>query len=204
MKKYILPFLLITFGIVTPISISASSNMEISNRADFSSENLDFNGGDVIFVRVLSSSVGRLKSQLNLRDNRYNLVNTFNLEREGGYYSTALPAPYNAGYYSLEAKIESEGSNSTSVKTIKVGNVAGASVKVNVESKVAGTNSNNVSASGEQAKSGSSMDKESHDDQSSQDVLGETTADTSDKKSDNFFDSIVNFCRKVFDFAWPF
>ena len=48
------------------------------------------------------------------------------------------------------------------------------------------------------------MDKESHDDQSSQDVLGETTADTSDKKSDNFFDSIVNFCRKVFDFAWPF
>src|SRR3990167_11316865 len=138
MKKYILPALLAIFAMITPSTILSASNLEVSNSADFSAQTLQFSGGQTVFARIQSSNVGGKKSQLNLRDNQYNLINSFKLERNGSYYSAVLAAPYNNGYYSLEAQIESESSSATSVKTIKVGSVANANVKVNVNSNTSG------------------------------------------------------------------
>lgn len=119
--------------------VLADSNLEVSDRSDFSSSVRNFSAGQTIFVRINSSGTGSVtSSKLNLRDNGYAMVNSFSLTRDGNYFSVIIPAPYGAGYYSLEAIVEGNGSNVTSVKTIKVGEVSGASVKVNVNSKVKG------------------------------------------------------------------
>ena len=76
MKKYILPALFAMFVLTFPNNLSAASNLEVSNTADFSSQSLNFGGGETIFVRIQSLSAGSRKSQLNLRDIEYNLVNT--------------------------------------------------------------------------------------------------------------------------------
>ena len=138
--KIVLPLIsiLISFFVFAPL-VLADSNLEVSDRSDFGTAVRNFSAGQTIFLRINSSGTGVVtSSKLNLRDSQYAMVNSFSLKRDGNYFSVIIPAPYGAGYYSLEATIEGNGSNVTSVKSIKVGEVSGASVKVNVNSKVQG------------------------------------------------------------------
>lgn len=113
----------------------AASSLVISKNSDFSSPTTNFEANQTIYVKVSANSDGSKKHDLNLRDNQYNLIQTYNLEGQGGnQFKGSLPAPQNSGYYTLEARIEAEGSVTSSTRTIKVGetNNANSSVKVNV------------------------------------------------------------------------
>jgi len=189
MKKYFLPLLILMFAILTPTTVSANSNLEISNTADFSNSSLDFNGGQTIFARIQSSAAGSKRSQLNLRDNQYNLINSFKLQRDGNYYTVVLAAPYESGYYSLEAQIESESSSSTSVRTIKVGNPSSAKVNVNVNNQKNGQSSNVLGEKEEETEASFS-----------------NTTDDSKIESANggLISVVVVIFKEVFDFLWPF
>ena len=198
MKKYILPVLFAMFVLTFPNNLSAASNLEVSNTADFSSQSLNFGGGETIFVRIQSLSTGSRKSQLNLRDNEYNLVNTFKLSKDGNYFSAIIAVPYSAGYYSLEAQIESESSSATSLKTIKVGNVANANVKVNVNSR---TGPNEVLGESETQTSDDSASPSPALEEFSQDSSNDYVIDTSKKGITDYLSSIF---KEVIDFIWPF
>ena len=138
--KLLLPLisLIIFFSSLAPRAL-ADSNLEVSDKSDFATSVRDFRGGQTIHVRINAGAVSpSASSKLNLRDNGYNLLNSFSLSRDGSYFSTVIPAPYSPGYYSLEATIVGNGSNVTSVKTIKVGSPNEANIKVNVNNKVQG------------------------------------------------------------------
>ena len=188
-----------------PTTISASSNLEIASNADFSAQSREFRGGETIFARIASTSVGSKKSQLNLRDNQYNLINTFKLEREGSYYSAVLPAPYSAGYYSLEAQIESDGASTTSVKTIKVDSPTSANVAVHVNTGQTGGNTSSVLG---EKKSESNVQSESSNTSSpsptSQPASVKSNAILDTGEDGGFFHSIVGIFKIVADFLWPF
>ena len=131
---------------------AGSGEMIISPNSDFSDPSQNFSTGQTIYVKVEANSQGTQKHDLNLRDNSYNLISTYNLENKGGNtFSGFLPAPKNSGYYSLEAKVESPGAVTTKVKTIKIGTGVSANVKLNVD----------VHTSGEKVTSQSSIDKNS-------------------------------------------
>lgn len=138
--RLLLPLIsLIIFLFVLAPRALANSNLEVSDRSDFATAVRNFSSGQTIFVRINPGAVGAsVNSSLNLRDNGYNLVNSFSLTRDGSYFSAIIPAPYGAGYFSLEATIDGGGSNIVSVKTIKVGSPNEANIKVNVGSRVQG------------------------------------------------------------------
>lgn len=124
-------------GILTFVqTVSAAANLEISNTADFSHLSTDFSGGETIFVRIESFVLGSVNSRLNLRDNQYNLINSFQLGREGNFFSAIIPTSYEEGYYSLEAKIEARDVNKTGIKTIKVGNPDEGDIQVNEDASM--------------------------------------------------------------------
>lgn len=201
MKKYILPLLLTMFVIVAPITVSQASSLEVSNTADFSSSSLDFAAGQTIFVRV-QTSLPSDKSVLNLRDNKYNLLNTFKFARDGNYYSAVIPAPYQVGYYSLEAQIESESSSATSVKTIKVGNPSSANVSVHVNNKTGGQS---LRVLGEtESDKVDSVDKSTPS--PSPEASGVDAAHSSNSESTNggLFSVVAVIFKEVIDFFWPF
>lgn len=141
MKKYLLPLLLVIFSVFfgNYSQVLSSSKLELSQNSSFSSLTDKFSSGQTIYARVESDSEGDKKRELNLRDDKYNLITTYSLSKNGNVFSTSLSAPQNSGYYSLEAKIESAGSVSTSVKTIKVDNPTNSSVRVNINSSVRGS-----------------------------------------------------------------
>ena len=171
--KIVLPLisLLISFFVFAPGAF-AGSNLEVSDRSSFATPVRDFRGGQTIHVRINAGAVSpSASSKLNLRDNGYNLLNSFSLSRDGSYFSTVIPAPYSPGYYSLEAAITGIGSNVTSVKTIKVGEVNGASVKVNINSKVQGESVSSSSQDESEKDSGDSV-------QSSPDLSPSPSAET--------------------------
>lgn len=124
----------------------ASSKLELATDSNFHNQTLNFSVGQTIYVRVNSSSNGDLTHQLNLKDNRFNQIASYNLINTGSnQFQTNFSAPAPEGYYSLEAVIESVGSSQKSVKTIKVGNVQNANINVNVKSNVSGSTSANSS-----------------------------------------------------------
>src|SRR4030042_5413697 len=133
---------IITFIIFNISEVFADSNLEVAADSNFSNQTRDFSAGQTIYVRITTDSSGEQKHQLNLRDNTYNLITSYNLNKNGNLYSTNFNAPQGIGYYSLEAEIVSEGRNVTSVKTIKVGgpNNANISVRINNETSTSGNN----------------------------------------------------------------
>jgi|SRR3989344_815627 len=134
--KHFLPVLISLF--LLPSMVLASSPLLVSQSSDFSSDVRDFSAGQTIYVKIETDNSGDNQKVLNLRDNSYNLLKTYPLNKSGSVYTVSFGAPSGDGYYSLEAKIESSGQNTTSVKTVKVGSVNAASVKVNVNSKTEG------------------------------------------------------------------
>lgn len=115
------------------------SGLITATDANFASQTDNFTAGQTIWIKVDANSEGSQKRQLNLRDNIYNLLTSYSLELIGNnQFKTSFSAPNSTGYYSLEARIESPGSVSTSVKTIKVGNPQNSNINVKVESKSEG------------------------------------------------------------------
>lgn len=190
------------FAMIVPSTISSASNLEISNNADFSTQTNEFSGGQTIFVRMQSSFVAGKKSQLNLRDNQYKLLNSFRLEREGSYYTAVLAVPYDAGYYSLEAQVESESSSATSVRTIKIGSPASASVKVNVNSQKSGQSLDVLGEHEEGADQNLGRDMLSPNPNSEPSVINDTFSQES--TNGGLFSTALVIVKEVFDFLWPF
>ena len=83
MKFVILPFLTLMLSLlVLAGTASADSNLEISTTSNFSALSTNFSGGQTIFVRLASDLPSMSESKLNLRDNQYNLANSFDLKKE--------------------------------------------------------------------------------------------------------------------------
>ena len=127
-------FLISVFILGLSASVQAGdTSLEVASDSNFSSQTTNFSAGQTIYVRVNANNEGTDKHQLNLRDNQYNLISTYNLNKEGSKFTASLGAPSSEGYYSLEAQIVSAGSNNTSAKTIKVGKPQNANVKISLK-----------------------------------------------------------------------
>jgi len=182
---------------------SADSNLEISTTSSFSALSTNFSGGQTIFVRLASGLPSLSESKLNVRDNEYNLVNSFDFEKDGSYFSAVVAAPYNQGYYSLEAIVKNNDSNTTSVKTIKVGNPTNANVRVNVKSSESGSEVLGESNRTEGSDSEKDVKAEPKvDDNGQLDVSGDYYFDKSTSKG--FGQYLTSMLREIADFLWPF
>ncbi|OGD86755.1 hypothetical protein A2Z23_02770 [Candidatus Curtissbacteria bacterium RBG_16_39_7] len=113
--------------------------MEIFKDANYSSSTLNFSVGEKIYVRVESDNSGDTKRELKLRDNFYKEISTFGFSRESSapyIYKVSFSAPSSAGYYSLEATIQSGGSVDKLVQTIRVGEMSNAQIKTDIRTQV--------------------------------------------------------------------
>ena len=175
--------------------------MEVASDSNFSSQTTNFSARQTIYVRVAANNEGTDKHQLNLRDNQYNLISSYNLNREGSEFTASLAAPSSEGYYSLEAQITSSGSNNTSVKTIKVGNPQNANVKVSVKENTSG-----VTKSTEEEVLGT--DDEGQDQSPALSPSPESSPQTEvyqeEPKESGFWTPVFNVALKIADFLWPF
>lgn len=116
---------------------SVSLGMTITKDSSYSQLSREFSPGETVFVRVESKNPGLDRREITLRDNQYGVIQAFIPQRSGfGPYSytTNFPAPQDSGFYSIESRIENDGSSDVDVQTIKVGKVTNAQVKV--ETKV--------------------------------------------------------------------
>mgnify|MGYP001580253769 CR=1 FL=1 len=204
MKK-ILPYFFIIFPLFFATSTFAAS-LEIAKDSGFSQKTDKFLQGETIYARVGTDNEGVSGHTLNLRDNEYNLITSYNLNRSGDYFNVNFAAPNADGYYSLETVIKSEGSNVTSVKTIKVGNSTSASVKVNVNNNVKGTKNTKVS----EVSNVSEANDSKKDVSQSQNEQGEIEVYKSEDKAEvqseqkGIFSKIGDFFSATVDFLWPF
>ena len=190
-------FALVFFAIVQ----AGDSNLEVASDSNFSSQTINFSAGQTIYVRVTANNEGTDKHQLNLRDNQYNLISSYNLSKEGSQFTASLAAPSSDGYFSLEAQIVSAGSNNTSVKTIKIGDPQNANVKVSVNE-----NSSGVSQSTEEEVLGT--DDEDQDQtlvlSPSPESSPQTEVYQEEPKESGFWTPVFNVVLKIADFLWPF
>lgn len=147
MKKGLFLFLpvfaLIAFA-VQPVKFTEiqASSMIISSSSNFAGQTEGFSPNQTVYVKVEANNSGENKKELNLRSGSYDLIVSYPLINIGSNVFTASFQAPDSGYYSLEAKIESHGSNSTSVKTLRVGTTTNSSVHVNVNSNNSASNSN--------------------------------------------------------------
>jgi len=194
--RLLLPIIIIFLMSLT--SAYASSSLEVSTLSDFSTIDTDFGGGETIFIRMVSDLPLSAESKLNLRDNNYSLINTFDFNKEGNYFTATIPTPYEQGYYSLEGVINSGDSSSTSVKTIKVGDPISASIRVSIDGSEDSSNvqkeSNQEEVTVEEDKQIASQSPEFF---TAEDVVkGEKTTSFG-----QYFSSILN---EIVNFIWPF
>lgn len=205
MKKIILPFITIAFLAIFASRAYAAS-LNVSKNANFSSDDLNFNSGDRVYIRVESDGLGSSQRILNIRDNAYNIVSSVDLSKSGNIFSASFNAPNNQGYFSLEAVIEGDGESSKSVKTIKVGSPSRTNVQVNVHSSVKGTKTTNTT--------NSANSQSSSEEPKNQQDLGSTVSPTPQVYSSqsssadqvkpvksNWFFTIF---KNIFSFFWPF
>jgi len=188
------------FALVFFASIQAGdTSLEIASDSNFSSQTINFSAGQTIYVRVNANNEGTDKHQLNLRNNQYNLIQSYNLNKEGFKYTASLPAPSSEGYYSLEAQIVSAGSNNTSVKTIKVGQPQNANVKVSVNESSSGT-----SQSPQAEVKGVEDEDQSPYLSPSPESSPQTEVYQEEPKESGFWTPVFNVALKIADFLWPF
>ena len=204
MLKYLLMFIALPF-LILPSVVADNSDLIISKNPNFSKETEEFTAGETIHVKVTANSSGTKKHDLNLRDNQYNLLETYSLEYLGdNTFRGQLPSPQSSGYYSLEARVESEDSVSTSVKTIKVGEPTSTSVNVNVSSKTGGQR---VLGQTNPTPSPSPIISPGPSDETSPTPPTETPPQSTDGQVDiskSFFDKIRDFFEKIFRSIWKF
>src|SRR3990167_9903131 len=109
--------------------------MEIASDASFTNQTLEFNAGQIIYVRVTAENDGSDKHVLNVRDNNYNFLTGYSMAKNGNQFLVDFPAPANPGIYSLEANIVSSGSVANFVPTIEVGGGGTGNSKTNLKIK---------------------------------------------------------------------
>ena len=178
-----------------------ASDLTIATDSNFSSQTDNFAAGQTIYVKVNANSDGSEKRQLNVRDNNYNLLQSFTLDYLGGNeFKKTITAPQNEGYYSLEARIEAEGSVSTSVETIKVGEPQNASININVNSKSGGQTTLGNKTTPAPSPSPNPSPSASTLTESTPQVSESTLVD--DKKG--IFQQIKEFFEKLFKNIWKF
>src|SRR3989344_5145973 len=165
---------------------TSGSAMEIASDSSFTNKTLNFNAGQTIYVRVTTDNEGNDKHDLNLRDNNYNLITTYSMNKNGNQFLVNFPAPSSAGIYSFEANIVSSGSVSNFVQTIEVGEGGASNSQVNVKinNKVNTGNQVNI---GPSASSGLT-DEDSQPSNSPETVLGDQTSQP--QEDQGFFTSI--------------
>ena len=73
-------------------SATSGSAMEIASDASFTNQTLEFNAGQIIYVRVTAENDGSDKHVLNLRDNNYSLITTYSMTRTGSQFLVNFPA----------------------------------------------------------------------------------------------------------------
>ena len=220
MKRKLVLLFLINLGIILPAAAptKASANMQVATDQNFTNQTLNFEANQTIYVRLTSESTGEKARELNLRDNNYNFISSYTLSRSGGspyQYQTSLPSPQNSGYYSLEAKIESAEAVTTTVKTIKVGNVidANSSVKVNIQNKV-NTQSSPSESTEPQSQAATIVQGQADVEQESQspahtDLVDQGEIQIADgtvlgQKNNSLISEIGNFITRIWQFFWPF
>lgn len=183
------------------VSVQAGDNsLEVASDSNFSSQTTNFSAGQTIFVRVNANNEGSDKHVLNLRDNQYNLLSSYNLNKGGSKFTGSLSAPSPSGYYSLEAQITSAGSNSTSVKTIKVGDGGNSNVKVMVNENSSGQNAQSPKAEVKGNKDENQNEKVSPSPESSP----QTEVFQQQPEESGFWTPVFNVVLKIADFFWPF
>ena|SRR3989344_7714271 len=178
---------------------AGDTNLEVASDSNFSSQTTNFSAGQTIYVRVTADNEGSDKHQLNLRDNQYNLISTYNLNKEGSKFTASLTAPSFEGYYSLEAQIVSAGSNNTSVKTIKVGEPQNANVKVSVNES-----SSETSQSPQTEVAGSEDENQIEEGSPSPESSPVVEVFQEEPKESGFWIPVFNVALKIADFFWPF
>ncbi|GEM_PF-3275963 len=131
--------LMVVFSSILVRPAFAKSDVNISDSSNFSSEVKDFSSGQTIFVRVKYDS-DYSQVNLTLDDNNSNPLKTVSMGSIGNHtYSGSLTAPTSANYYLIRIEASNgEGSKSTIVRTIKVGDISSASLNVNIDSKTGG------------------------------------------------------------------
>lgn len=194
MKKALL--LILVLAVVSTLNVYAASDLQISANSDYSINKTEFSPGETIYIKVTANSEGKTKKELNLRDNEYKLISTHDLNYQGNNtFQGSLAAPANSGTYSVETRIESEGSVSTSVKTIKVGS---SSQKVNVNVNVQSSGQNILGTSKSPTPTPSPIASPSPE--PSPTVEPQSSPDSEIKlENENIFERISNFFKKLFD-----
>lgn len=136
MKLLYLPVTLASLIIMLafPQSILASE-MTVSASPAYSDQTKNFLPLQTIYVKVEANNNGDARKELNVRNSDYSLNSTYQMSKSQNTFTANIPAPQEPAYYSLEAKIESQGSKTTTVKTIKVGNPKSSNIKVDVKSE---------------------------------------------------------------------
>lgn len=202
MKKFILPILLLVFPIIFA-SVVMAATLEVSRSASFASSDLNFSGGETVYVRTNADSDGSKSHVLNIRDNNYTIVESVNLAKSDSSYSAGFAVPSNEGYYSLEAKIEGNGSSAVSVKTIKVGSPTNANVKVNVNSSVKGTKSSDKSDNSEGQSVGKPEASDKSDKMNSEKASDDVQTFSADQKAErkSFVATVWDICRGIWNFV---
>src|SRR3990167_3415207 len=196
----------VTLGFISVVALTLSAKvqagdngLEVAQDSNFSSQTINFSAGQTIYVRVAANNEGTDKHQLNLRDNQYNLIKSYTLAKDGSKFTVSLPAPSSEGYYSLEARIESSGSVSTSVKTIKVGKPQNANVKVSVNESSSG-----VSQNTDEEVLGADDEDQSPAVSPSPESSPAVEVFQEESKESRFWTPVFNVCLKIADFLWPF
>lgn len=165
--------------------VNSSSGMEIASDSSFANKTHEFNPSQTIYVRVTSQVSASTKKELNLRDNSYNLLNSYGFSQisTNPYkFTTSFSAPSVSGIYSLEARLESAGSVVNLVQTIEVnGNGSNnSSVSVNIDNQV------NTGAGGNKGDEGNVLGEESEEISSS----AEAAASAQQDEKENFWTTI--------------
>lgn len=186
------------FGFFAKVQ-AGDNSLEVASDSNYSTQTTNFSAGQTIYVRVTANNEGTDKHQLNLRDNQYNLITSYNLSKNGSKFTASFPTPSSEGYYSLEARIESSGSVSTSVKTIKVGKPQNSNVKVSVSESTSGT-----SQSPQAEVAGSEDEDQTEGTSPSPEFSPQTEVFQQVPQESGFWTPVFNLVLKIADFLWPF
>ena len=95
--------------------------------------------GQRIYIRVKSENFGASTKQLKILDNHYQLIKTYQLIKIvtlEPVYTVNFLLPNDAGIYSLEATIASNGSVDKFVRTITIGGKSQEKINVNINNEV--------------------------------------------------------------------
>lgn len=186
---------------LSPFPVLAGSNLIVSSDASYSSSTTNFAAGQNLYVKLETDALVDGIHQLNLRDSTYNLIQTYNLSKNGNSFSTSLAAPSSEGYYSLEAVIESAGTSVKSVKTIKVGSPQNANIKVNVKSSQSTSSNTNMDSNSESPGTQNEGRESESPPQPSQ-----TPASPEPQEAENgsLAGAVFSIVKVVFNFLWPF